>query len=794
MVAILGSAIFALSALGQEILPRPERPFGGKIGLTVKDSTPEFPPEVKAPAGAPNILLVLTDDVGFGASSTFGGPIPTPAFDRLATNGLRFSRFHTCALCSPTRAALLTGRNHHSAGSGVITEIGTGYPGYTSIIPKSTATVGEILRQNGYATSWFGKCHNVPVWETSQAGPFDRWPIGLGFEHFYGFLGGDSSQWDPLLYDGTSPVSKPRGDKDYHLDRDLADRAIAWIQGLNAVAPNKPFFAFYATGTAHAPHHAPKDWIARFQGQFDQGWDKVREATLARQKKLGVIPATAKLTPRPAAIPAWDSLSPEQKKLYAHMMEVYAAALAHADYHIGRVIEAIDRLGKLDNTLVIYIQGDNGASAEGTLQGLLNEATVFNGIPEDVHEVLRRADELGGPTTFNHYPVGWAHALDTPYQWTKQIASHFGGTRNGMVVSWPKRIKAAGEVRTQFHHVIDIAPTLLEAAGVREPKIVNGVAQKPIEGVSLAYTFDDAKAPDRHRTQYFEMLGNRAIYHDGWVAATTPQRLPWQLINIFAPAPDQYPWELYHIDEDWTEAENVADKYPDKLKELQVLWLVEAVKYNVLPLDNSLAERLVRLHPSSVAGLTAFTYFPGNTRIPLAAAPDVRNKSFRITAHVEIPAANAEGVLVSAGGRFGGYGLYLQDGKLVYLHNLLGVARYKVASEEKIPAGKHVLTLDFQYDGLGLGKGGLATLLVDGRKAGQGRIERTIPIGGGLTDAFDVGEASGTPLDESYVDKLPFKFTGKLEKVVIDLKPAKLAAEDRRTLEKAERQAEVIRE
>ena len=795
MFVVAATALLVVSASAQDVLPRPEKPFGGKIGLTYKDSIPEFPQPVKPPAGSPNILLIITDDVGFGASSTFGGPIPTPTFDRLATNGLRFTRFHTTALCSPTRAALLTGRNHHSVGTGMITEVSTGYPGYNSIIPKSAATVGEVLRQNGYSTSWFGKCHNVPVWETTQAGPFDHWPTGLGFEHFYGFLGGDTSEWDPALIDGTNPISKPRGDKNYHLDRDLADHAITWVQNLNAVAPSKPFFLFYATGTAHTPHHAPKDWIAKFKGQFDQGWDQTRLQTFERQKKLGVIPANAKLTPRPAAIPAWDSLSADQKKLYAHMMEVYAAALAHGDYHIGRVIDAIDRLGKLDNTLVIYIQGDNGASAEGTLQGLLNEATVFNGIHEDLKEVLRRSDELGGPTTFNHYPVGWAHAMDTPYQWTKQIASHFGGTRNGMVVSWPKRIKAAGEVRSQFHHVIDIAPTLLEVAGIQEPKSVNGVVQKPIEGVSLAYAFDDAKAPNRHKTQYFEMGGNRAIYHDGWIAGTTPQRMPWQLINFAAPAPDQYPWELYNVDEDWTEAENVADRYPQKLKELQALWLSEAVKNNVLPLDNRLAERLVGLvRPSAISGLTSFTFFPGNTRIPITAAPDVRNKSFRITASVEIPQEGAEGILVSAGGRFGGYGLYLQDGKLVYLHNLLGVARYKVATEKNVPAGKHVLTLDFKYDGWGLGKGGLATLLVDGQKAGGGHIERTIPIFGALTDGFDIGEASGTPLDESYVDKLPFKFTGKLEKVVIDLQPAKLTSQEQEKLKKAEQQAAAVRE
>jgi arylsulfatase len=795
LFAVAWSVFVVPSVSAQEVLPRSEQPFAGKVGLTYKDSVPQFPQEVKAPPGAPNVLLILTDDVGFGASSTFGGPIPTPTFDRLAQSGLRFNCFHTTALCSPTRAALLTGRNHHSAASGVITEISTGYPGYNSVIPKSCATIGEVLRQNGYGTSWFGKCHNVPVWQTSQAGPFDRWPTGLGFDRFYGFLGGDTSEWDPSLYEGTRPVEKPRGDKDYHLDRDLADHAISWIRRLDAVAPKKPFFVFYATGTAHAPHHAPKDWIAKFKGRFDEGWDRTRQQTFQRQKQSGVIPANAKLTPRPAVIPAWDSLTAEQRKLYAHMAEVYAAALSHADYHIGRVIDAIDQLGKLDNTLVIYIQGDNGASAEGTLQGLLNEASVFNGAREDFKELVRRSDELGGPTTFNHYPVGWAHAFDTPYQWTKQIASHFGGTRNGLVISWPKRIKAAGEIRSQFHHVIDIAPTILEVAGVPQPNVVNGVRQKPIEGVSLAYSFDDAKAPDRHKTQYFEMLANRAIYHEGWVAGTTPQRLPWTAGLGSFTTPERYPWELYHVAEDWTEAENVADKYPEKLKELQALWLSEAQKYNVLPLDNRLVERVIGLvRPSTIDGLTTFTYYPGDTRIPQFLAPDTRNRSFRVTAQVEIPQGGAEGMLVTTGGRFGGYGLYLQDGKLVYLHNLLGAARYKVQTREKIPEGKHVLVFDFHYDGWGLGKGGDVTFLVDGKTAGGGHIQRTVPIAGGLSESFDVGEDTGTPVDESYADKLPFKFTGKLERLTVELKPSTLAAQDRQQLRKAEEHAAAVRE
>jgi arylsulfatase A-like enzyme len=575
----------------RSILPRPEPPFRGKIGRTAKDSVPDFPKEVRAPKGAPNVLLILTDDVGFGASSTFGGPIPTPTMDKLAANGLRYNRFHTTALCSPTRAALITGRNHHTCASGVIMELGTGYPGYNTLMPKSCGTVAQVLRGNGYNTSWFGKNHNVPDWHSSQAGPFDLWPTGLGFEYFYGFIGGDTDQWHPALFENTRPVLPPFHDPNYLLDRDLADRAINWIREQKSLAPQKPFFVYYSTGSAHAPHHAPKDWIAKFKGQFDQGWDKVREETLARQKKLGVVPPDTVLTPRPKEIPAWDSLDADRKRLYAHMMEVYAGALAHCDYHIGRVVEAIDQLGELDNTLVIYIQGDNGASAEGSLQGTTNEVgSMVNGIPEDLPFLLSMMDKLGSDRTYNHYPVGWAHAMDSPLQWTKQVASHFGGTRNGAVISWPKRIKAKGEVRSQFHHVIDIVPTILEAAGLPMPVEIDGVQQKPLEGVSMVYTFDDAKAKDRHTTQYFELMGNRGIYHDGWMACTTPLRLPWITVGA-SPSPDDFKWELYYVAEDFSQANNLADKNPEKLKELQALFDVEAKKYSVYPLDSSAAER-----------------------------------------------------------------------------------------------------------------------------------------------------------------------------------------------------------
>jgi arylsulfatase A-like enzyme len=591
----------------ETVLPKPEPPFQGKIGRTVKDSTPNFPKGIEAPAGAPNILLILTDDVGFGATSTFGGPIQTPNFQRLADSGLRYNKYHTTALCSPTRAALITGRNHHSVASGVITEFATGYPGYNSLVPKSAGSVGAVLRENGYNTSWFGKMHNVPDWMSSQAGPFDLWPNGLGFEHFYGFLGGDSDQWHPALYENMTPIEPYLGNPDYILDRDLADKAIVWMRMQHALAPNKPWLLYYATGTAHAPHHAPKDWIAKYKGQFDQGWDKVREETLARQIRLDVVPAGTRLTKRPEQIPAWDSLSADQKRLYARMMEVYAGALSHADYNIGRLLDAVEQSGQMDNTLIIFMMGDNGASAEGTLQGTTNEVgTAANGVKESIPYLLSMIDELGGPRCYNHYPVGWAHAMDTPMQWTKQIASHFGGTRNGMVISWPARIKDKGGLRSQFCHVIDIVPTIYEAAKITPPTMLDGVEQKPLDGTSLVYTFDKPDAPTVHNTQYFEMLGNRAIYKDGWIASTTPLRLPW-VTSGYEPSPDDFKWELYNINEDFSQANNLVERYPDKLKELQDAFDVEAKKYNVYPLDSSFASRAdPAIRPSLTRGRSEF--------------------------------------------------------------------------------------------------------------------------------------------------------------------------------------------
>jgi arylsulfatase A-like enzyme len=783
-LATVALAFIATLSFGQagakdfnrSILPILDQPFKGKIGLRAEDSVKDFPKEVKAPENAPNVLLILTDDVGFGASSTFGGPVPTPTMDRIANEGLRFNQFHTTALCSPTRAALLTGRNHHSVSTGGIMEIGVGFPGYNTLIAQSKRGLGNLLKLNGYNTAWFGKNHNVPDWHTSQAGPFNLWPVGLGFEYFYGFIGGDTSQWAPAIIENTRPIEPPHDDPDYNFDRDMADKAIAWLRMQKAVAPNKPFFAYYAPGTAHAPHHAPKEWIEKFKGRFDHGWDKQREQTFAKQKKMGVIPADTKLTKRSPGIEAWDSLNADQKKVFARMMEVYAAALSHADHQMGRIVDAIEEMGELDNTLIIYIQGDNGASAEGSPQGLLNEMTFFNAIPEDFKEVLRRMDELGGPMTFNHYPIGWAHAMDTPLQWTKQVASHFGGTRNGLAISWPKRIKAKGEVRSQFHHVIDILPTILESAGLEAPNLVYGVQQAPIEGVSMVYTFDDATAPSRRTTQYFEMFANRAIYDNGWVATTTPTTPPWVSIAEAVDPIDGYDWELYNIAKDFSQSQDLAESNPEKLRELQRLFYIEAVKYDVLPLDNTKVERLdVNNRPSNIRGLSEFTYYDDMIRIPEGSAPDLKNKSFGISAVVEIPKEGAEGVLMTQGGRFAGVGLYVLDSRPVFHYNLAGVERYTVAGSDKLEPGRHVVTLDFVYDGGGVGKGGKATLTVDGKKVASEKLPKSIAFRMSLDETLDIGEDTGTPVSEDY--HVPFNFTGKLEKVTINITDQPLTKE-----------------
>jgi arylsulfatase len=753
---------------GGEVLPKPPRPFRGIINLRANDSKSDFPQPVKAPSGAPNVLLVLLDDVGYGATSTFGGPCNTPTLDALAKAGLRYNHFHTTALCSPTRAAIITGRNHHSVHTAAITEAGTGFPGYDTVMGQDTATAGEILKQYGYGTAWFGKMHNIPDWESSQAGPFDRWPTALGFDHFYGFIGGDTNQWRPNLTDGTKPIEPYIGNPEYNLDYDLADQATNWIKMQKTVAPDKPFFCYYAPGATHAPHHPKKEWVEKYKGKFDQGWDKVREETFERQKKLGVIPADAKLTPRAAGVQAWDACSPEEKKVFARMMEVYAGYLEQTDYNVGRVVKAIADLGQLENTLVIYIAGDNGASAEGSLQGLLNEMTFFNGVPEDVKEVLKRSDDIGTWKTYNHYPVGWANAMCTPFQWTKQIASHYGGTRNGMVISWPTGIKAQGELRSQWHHCIDIVPTIYEVCGITAPSSVNGVAQKPIEGLSLAYTFADANAKSRRSTQYFEIIGNRGIYHDGWVACTTPPLPPWSSSGADVDVIDGYKWELYQVDRDFSQAEDLAARYPNKLRELQLLFYTEAAKHNVLPLDNSKTTRLdPAIRPSLTRGRSSFTYSEGMTRIPEGASPDMKNKPYAITAEVEVKEGDS-GMIVTQGGLFGGTALYFDKGRPVFHYNFVDVAHYEVAAKDPLAPGKHTIRFEFAYDGGGMGKGGTGTLFVDDNHVAQGRIERTIPIRVTLDESLDVGEDAGTPVNLGY--DVPFKFTGKLNKLVIELK------------------------
>lgn len=780
----------ATTTLDGRYLPNPPAPFGGVINLDATTSTPSWPPTVVPPSGAPNVLLIITDDVGYGAPSTFGGLVPTPNMDRIANAGLRFTQFHSTALCSPTRAALITGRNHHSVGFGVITEISTGYPGYNSVITKDKATVGTILRDNGYATSWFGKNHNTPAFQATQVGPFDQWPLGMGFEYFYGFMGGETSQWQPgNLVRNTTPIHPFTGKRDWNLTTAMADDAIGYLNEINALDQKKPFFLYYAPGGTHAPHHPTPEWIAKFKGKFDMGWNVAREQIFANQKRLGVIPPEAKLTPWPQDIlKKWDDLPADEKKLYAHQMEVYAAYLAYTDHEIGRVIQAVEDLGKLDNTLIIYISGDNGSSAEGTPNGTPNEMTTFNGIDVPVADQMKYLDVWGSDQTYPHFAVGWTWAMDTPFKWTKQVASHFGGTRQGVAMSWPNRIKDAGGIRNQFHHVIDIVPTILEATGVAAPLQVNGITQKPIEGVSMAYTFDkaNAEAPSKRTTQYFEMVGMRALYHEGWMASTTPYRVPW---DITAPTPkdvvNEIKWELYNVAKDWTQFDDVAAGNPAKLKELQDLFWVEANKYQVLPLDASGFTRVVAKRPSITAGRTEFTYLTPVTGILPGNEPNLLNKSYQITADVTVPAGGGEGVMVTDGGRFGGYGLYLLKGKPVLNYNLEGVARFRWEGEQALTPGKHIVTFDFKYDGPGFAKGGTGVLLVDGKEVARHAIPHTVPFIFGVDESFDVGSDTGSPVDDKDY-QVPFAFNGTLNKLTIKLEPAQLnpadqkAAQDKR--------------
>jgi len=768
-----GSTASASVEFDRTVLPILPHPFAGTVDTNASQSKSDFPVEVAAPKGAPNVLVILTDDVGYGASSTFGGPVATPTFDKLAAEGLRYTEFHTTALCSPTRSALITGRNHHNVASGNITEFATGFDGYNSLVPKSAASIGEILKQNGWNTGWWGKMHNVPDWKSSTSGPFDLWPNGLGFEYFYGFIGGDNHQFRPALYENTTPVEPYIGNPDYILDKDLADNAVAYIRKHNSVSPNRPFFTYYCTGTAHAPHHAPKDWIEKYKGKFDQGWDKVREETFARQKQLGVIPQNTKLTARNEGAPEWNSLTADQKKLYAREMEVYAGALSFADYNIARVIDAVRETGQLDNTIIIYIMGDNGASAEGTVQGTTNEVgTAANGFPEDMPFLMSQYDKLGSMYTYNHYSYAWALAMNTPFQWTKQVASHFGGTRNGMVISYPKMMKEKGGVRSQFHHTIDIVPTILELCGLPAPKRVNGVDQKPMDGVSMVYTFNDANAKSARNTQYFEMMGNRAIYNDGWVACTTPFRVPWQTTGGDSKYPSRdFKWELYHIADDFSESDNLAEKNPDKLKELQNLFYVEAKKNNVLPLDATFAERAdPSIRPSLTKGRTSFEYYEGAVRIPEGSAPNFKNQSWTITADINTT-ANSKGVLATMGGYFGGFALLIKDAKPMFMYRGTNQPQWLVTvqSPQTLSAGSHKISIDFVYDGGGIGKGANLVLSMDGKQVAQKRTERTIPIRFSLDETWDVGEDTGTPVEFSVYD-VPFKFNGDLKKLTVDLK------------------------
>ncbi|OQQ35843.1 arylsulfatase [Prescottella equi] len=758
---------------GRQILPIPDRTHAGTVLYDAKDPDSRFTPlrPLRPPDGSPNVLIVLLDDVGFGASSAFGGPAQTPTAQRLADDGLKYTRFHTTALCSPTRAALLTGRNHHTVGMGSITEMATAAPGYTSVRPDTCAPLAEILKLNGYATAHVGKCHEVPIWETSPVGPFDRWPSpGNGFEYFYGFLGGETDQWYPTLYEGTGRV-EPWGtpEEGYHLTEDLADKAIAWVRQQKVLTPDKPFFLYFAPGATHAPHHVPQQWAERYRGRFDDGWDVLRERIFARQKELGVVPSDAELTRRHDAIPAWDEMGERLLPVLRRQMENYAGFLEHTDHQVGRVVEEIDRIGALDDTLVFYVIGDNGASAEGTLQGTSNELISLNGMAgiETPEFLLGALEKLGGPDSSPHYAVGWAHAMDTPYQWTKQVASHWGGTRNGTVVHWPRGFAARGEVRNQFHHVVDVAPTVLAAAGIPAPTTVNGVRQHPLEGVDMAYSFHDAAAPERHVTQYFEMLGNRGIYHRGW-SAVTKHRTPWQIPGGAGIAFDDDVWELYDGAADWTQARDLAKEYPERLRELQRLFLIEATRYNVLPLDDRTFERVL----PGLSGKPRLV--PGNRQVLLPGMQallemhivNCRNRSWSLTAQVDVPDGGARGVILNLGGHAGGWSFYFRDGRPTFCYNLFGIERSYIRAPDTVGVGLHQVRSEFAYDGGGLGKGGTVTLFVDGTAVAEGRVERTEPIGFGY-EFSDVGRDSLSTVTPEYPTG-DNAFTGRIDWVQIE--------------------------
>ncbi len=757
------------------MLPIPDRPAHGPTTYDAKDPDTAFPPiePLLPPEGAPNVLVVLLDDVGFGASTAFGGPCQTPTAERLAAGGLRYNRFHTTALCAPTRQALLTGRNHHSVGMGSITETATSAPGNNSLRPNTKAPLATTLKLNGYSTAQFGKCHEVPVWQSSPMGPFDAWPSGGGgFETFYGFIGGENNQWDPALYDGTTPIDPPAtAEEGYHLTEDLADHAVSWIRQQKALMPNKPFFVYFAPGATHAPHHVPKEWADKYAGQFDDGWDVQRGRTFARQQELGVIPADAELTVRHEEITAWDDMPDELKPVLARQMEVYAGFLEHTDHHVGRLVDAIRDLGILDDTIIYYIIGDNGASAEGTMNGAFNEMANFNGMAalETPEFMLSKMDSFGSPESYNHYSVGWAWAMNTPLQWTKQVASHWGGTRNGTIVHWPNGITEKGGQRSQFTHVIDLAPTILEAAGLPEPTMVNGVLQSPMEGTSMLYTFNEAESPERHDLQYFEMFGNRGIYHRGW-SAVTKHKTPWIMVGGVLPAFDDDMWELYDGNSDYSQARNLAADKPEMLAKLQRLWLIEATKYNVIPLDDRTGDRLnpeLAGRPTLIRGDSQL-FFSGMGRLSENSVVSIKNKSFSVTAEVEVPEPGANGVIIAQGGRFGGWAVYAKDGKAKFVYNVLGIHEFATESDAPIPAGTHQVRMEFAYDGGGLAKGGDVTLYYDGTAAGTGRVEATQPMVFSADETTDIGQETGTTVSSDYTARTS-RFTGRIHWVQLDV-------------------------
>lgn len=769
---------FVASAKQQEKLDRtvlpirePERPTYSE--LDVRNVKPPLRFEIKAPEKAPNVVIVLIDDIGFGGPSTFGGPIQTPTLDKLAAAGLRYNNFHTTALCSPTRNALKTGRNHHTTNTGSIMETATAFPGNTGQIPNSVAPLAEMLRLNGYSTGAFGKWHETAAWETSVSGPFDRWPTHQGFDKFYGFIGGETDQWYPLVYDGVTRVSPPKTEN-YHFTTDMTNQAINWVKAQQSMTPDKPFFVYYATGAVHAPHHVPKEWADKYKGQFDKGWDKTRQETTKRQNKMGIIPANTKLAEKPEDIKDWDTLPTDERRLFARQAEVFAGFLEQTDYEVGRFVEALEDIGELDNTLFIYIAGDNGTSAEGGFVGMYNEMTYFNQVTEKVEDLIPLIDEWGGSYTFPHMAAGWAVAFDAPFSWTKQVASDFGGTRNGMVIHWPNGISEKGGLRSQFGHAIDIAPTILEAATLPEPKIVNGTPQTPIEGVSLLYTFDDAMAQERHTTQYFEMFGNRAIYRDGWLARTI-HRAPWQT-GKQVPL-DSDTWDLYNVREDFSLTRNLAGERPEKLKELQALFMIEAEKYHVLPIDDRTVERVnpaLAGRPDLLGGRKSLTLYDGMNGMLENTFMNVKNQSKTITAELEIPKGGAKGVILAQGGRFGGWSLYMKDGRPVYTYNYLGLERYTVAAQQEIPAGPATVILDFDYDGGGLGKGGTARLSVNGKTVAEGRIEKTQPLIFSADETADVGLDNQTPVVEGIgIGREETRFTGKIHKITLEVKEVK---------------------